>query len=335
MRRALIFLAVWTTLALGSKSAPAQTWTPDALFPEAAHDFGTVARGTKLRYTFWLVNTTNSDIKILGSQPKCGCTDVKIGARDIPPGTRTPIEVTLDTTRFQGRKDSGLTLNIAGPTYAAKDLNLSCFIRGDVLLDPGVADFQILTRGTTPKVVMNLTYLGGQQGWQITGAKTISNHVVADVKGPFQAAGGGIQYQITATLNASAPSGYFKDEITLTTSDSSSPTIPISVAANIQALVVVSPANLVFGRVKAGQTVTKDVLVRSSKNMNFKITGTSSAKPELSAANPADVEGPLQKITITLKAPSQPGPFNSEMLVTTNLKDEPPAKFTAYATVVP
>ena len=335
MRRALTFLAVWTTLALGSSSAPAQTWTPDALFPEAAHDFGTVARGTKLRYTFWLVNTTNSDIKILGSQPKCGCTDVKIGAREIPPGTRTPIEVTLDTTRFQGRKDSGLTLNIAGPTYAAKDLNLSCFIRGDISLDPGVADFGILVRGTTPQVVMNLRYVGGQQNWQITGAKTISNQVVAEVKGPIQVAGGGLQYQITATLNSSAPSGYFKDEITLTTNDAASPTIPISVAANIQALVVVSPANLVFGRVKAGQTVKKDVLVRSSKNANFKITGTTSAKPELSATNPSEVEGPLQKITITLKAPTQPGPFNSEMLVSTNLKDEPPAKFTAYATVVP
>ena len=332
MRREFAVLAVLGTLVIGANSASAQTWTPDALFPESAHDFGTVARGTKLRYTFWLVNTTNSDIQIVGWQPKCGCTEVKVGARDVPPGTRTPIEATLDTTRFQGRKDSGLTLNIAGPAYAQKDLSLRCFIRGDILLDPGVADFGIVARGTKPVLVMNLTYRGGQPGWAITGAKTISEHVTAEIKGPIQAAGGGIQYQITANLNPSAPPGYLKDEIVLKTNDPAGAAIPISVAANVQAAVVVSPGNLIFGRVKPGQTITRDVLVRSSQK--FKITDAKSAKTELSAGKAGEVEAPLQKLTITLKAPMQPGPFNAEMQVSTNLKDEPPAKFTAYATVV-
>ena len=335
MRCAPTLLAVGATLALTLAATPAsaQGWNPDALFHEASHDFGAVARGTKLRYTFWLVNTTNTDIHIVGWQAKCGCTDVKVGARDIPPGTRTPIEATLDTTRFQGVKNSGLTLNLNGPGYAQKDLNLTCFIRGDILLDPGVADFGAIARGKKSAVVMNLTYLGGKPGWLITGANTIGKNVSAEVKGPFQAAGGGLQYQITATLDPSAPSGYLKDEITLVTNDSSSRTIPISVSATIQAAVVVSPGNLVFGRVKAGETVRKEVLVRSSQK--FKITGITSPKGEITASAPADVEGPLQKITITLKAPTQPGPFHAEMQVATNLKDEPPAKFTAYATVVP
>ncbi len=333
MRCAPISLALWASLALTVTPASAQVWNPDALFPEASHDFGAVARGTKVRYTFWLVNTTSSDIHIVGYQAKCGCTEVKIGARDIPPGTRTPIEATLDTTRFQGVKNSGLTLNLNGPGYAAKDLNLTCFIRGDILLDPGVADFGAVARGKPATIVMNLTYLGGRPGWQITGANTISKNIAAKVQGPFQAAGGGVQYQITTTLDTSTPSGYLKDEITLVTNDPSSKTIPISVSASIQSAVAVSPGNLVFGRVKAGETIRKDVLVRSSQK--FKILSATSAKGELTASAPGDVEGPLQKLTITLKAPMQAGPFNAEMQVATNLKDEPPAKFTAYATVVP
>ncbi len=333
MRRVISLLAVWGVLAIGTASASAQAWTPDALFPESAHDFGTVARGAKLRYTFWLVNTTNSDIQIVGWQPKCGCTEVKVGARTVPPGTRTPIEATLDTTRFPNqKKNSGLTLNIAGPTYAQKDLNITCYIRGDLLLDPGVADFGIVARGNKPAMVMNLTYRGNQAGWAINGAKTISEHVTAEIKGPFQAAGGGIQYQITANLNPSAPPGTLKDEIVLKTNDPNNPAIPISVSATVQAAVVISPGNLVFGRVKPGQTVTKDILVRSSQK--FKITDAKSVRAELSAGKVGEVEAPLQKLTITLRAPMQPGPFNAEMQVSTNLKDEPPAKFTAYATVV-
>ena len=100
-----------------------------------------------------------------------------------------------------------MTLQLNGPGYASKDLNLTCWIRGDVLLDPGVADFQVVARGTTPAIVMNLSYLGGQPGWEITGANTISKNVSAKVTGPFrQSAGGAIQYQITATVDASARS---------------------------------------------------------------------------------------------------------------------------------
>ncbi len=333
MRRARNVLAVWSVLLVAAASATAQTVTMENLFPESSHDFGTVARGAKLRYTFWLVNTTSSDIQILSWRPKCGCTEVKVGAQLIPPGTRTPIEATLDTTRFQGRKDSGLTLVLNGPTYAEKDLNLSCFIRGDILLNPGVASFGIVARGQGPSVVMNLNYQGGQPGWRITAAKTIDKLLSAKVDGPFQNAGGGLQYQITATLSPTAPPGYFKDEITLVTNDPASPAIPISVVANIEATVVVSPGNLVFGRVKAGSTVTKNVLVRSSQS--FKVTDATSAKGELSASKGEAVDKKLHPLTITFKAPMQPGAYNAEMQISTNLKDEPPAKFTAYATVVP
>ena len=333
MRRIPFGLATMLIMAATSGQVSAQTWS-DTLFHESSHDFGTVARGAKLRYTFWLVNTTNSDIRILNYRAKCGCTKVEIGATTVPPGTRTPIEATLDTTRFQGVKNSGLTLVLQGSSYAEKDLGLSCFIRGDVLLDPGVADFGVLGRNDLSRasVAMNLSYLGGQPGWQITGARTISDHVTAKITG-HQSPGGGLQYQITATLNPGIPSGQFKDEITLLTNDSSSPTIPISVVANVQATVSVAPGNLVFGRVKAGQTITKPVMVRSGQN--FKILGTNSSKTELTTPKIPDGEGTAQMLMVTFTAPSQPGPYHADMFVNTNLKDEAPAKFTAFATVEP
>ncbi len=332
MRRVLPALALAVTVALLGSSATAQTWS-DGLFPETAHEFGTVARGTKLRYTFWLVNTTGADIQIAGYRPKCGCTDVKLGARTVPPGTRAPIEATLDTTRFQGRKDSGLTLQLTGPTYAEKDLNLGCFIRGDVAMNPGVADFGTVSRGSSPSLVLNLSYRGGQPGWGVVEARTLTKHVTAKVTGPFQETGGGLLFQTTVTLNPSAPVGYFKDEITLVTNDPQAQAIPISVVANIQGAVTVSPGNLVLGRVKAGQTVTRPVMVRSAKP--FKITGTTSARPELSAAKAAETEAQVQMLNVTLKAPNQPGAYNAVLEIATNVKDEPPVKVTAFATVEP
>ncbi len=339
MRRALQCLALVALVRVSFPAAVAQTTAVDAMFQNPSHDFGTVARGAKLRHSFWLVNTSSSDVRIISWQAKCGCTEVKPGARTSP-GTQTPIEVTLDTQRFDGEKKSGLILQLqVGNYFVTKDLNLRCFIRSDIMLTPGMADFNLVPRGTTPTVAMTLSYLGGNPSWRIVDAKTLTDSVVAEISAPVALQGGGIQYQITARLNPKAPAGYLKDEISLITRDSANTaqvnSIPISVVANIQPAVTVSPGNLVLGRVKAGETVTKVVIVRTSDRKPFKITGTNSTKPDLSAGKPAnDAEAPVQQLTITLKAPNEPGAYNAVLEISTNVKDEPPAKLTAYATVV-
>jgi len=330
MRRTTLLLALGLILLVGRPTL-AQNWF-DGIFPEKAKDLGTVARGTKIRHAFKLVNTTSYDIHIANYVTKCGCTDVKIGAHDIPPGTQTTIEATIDTTKFQGFKASGLTLKLDRPSYAEVDLNLTCFIRGDILLNPGTVDFQAVARGSKPVQTLTLNYLGGDPNWAITKVLTISPHISATAREVGRTAGN-VQYQISANLASTAPSGHFKDEITLVTNDPNGQNIPISVSANVQAAVTVSPAIINLGHVKPGETVTREILVRSSQA--FKLTGLAAQRPELSASetNPAPLA--FHKVKVTLKAPATSGPYNASLEIATDLKDEPPAKLTAFATVGP
>src|SRR4051794_21041086 len=120
MRRIILSWAAWALVAL--PAARAQNWV-DSVLPERSFDAGTVARGSKVRHTFPLVNRLDQEIRIVNSKPKCGCTDVRIGAHVIPPGTQTTVEAIIDTTKFQGYKPSGLTLVLDRPTYAEVDLN--------------------------------------------------------------------------------------------------------------------------------------------------------------------------------------------------------------------
>jgi hypothetical protein len=327
------WLIVLALLWAAPAQAQQQSW-PDTVFPESAHNFGTVARGSKLKHSFRLVNTTSAEIHIVNWSTKCGCTDVKVGAHTIPPGAQTYVEATLDTTKFLGQKNSGLTIFFDRPAFAQKDLNLSCFIRGDVLLNPGVVDFGSVTRGTTSPQVLQLTYMGGQPNWGITSIDTISSHISAkaeEIAGTRN--GGQVQYRITVTLDSAAPTGYFKDQVTLHTNDEGAPAIPVSVTANVQGAVVVTPAVLTLGPLKPGQVVTKDILVRSSQP--FTITGAVSKQGDVSATSGQPTPSKLHKLTVTVKAPSQPGPTYSLMELQTSLKDEPPVKFTAFATVLP
>src|SRR5262245_10702548 len=124
-------LAVCSGSSAGALRSGDSDWRT-TVFPERTHDFGNVARGSRIRHAFPVINRTTTEIRIADWRTKCGCTDVRVGARVIPPGTQTTVEATIDTTRFQGYKASGLTLVLDRPAFDQIDLNMTCFIRGDV-----------------------------------------------------------------------------------------------------------------------------------------------------------------------------------------------------------
>jgi hypothetical protein len=333
MRHALFAVVILGILVDPASTKPtrAADWT-DAVFPDRSHDFGTVARGSKVRHSFRLVNSTNQEIHIASWQTKCGCTDVRVGARDIPPGTQTTIEAVIDTTKFTGYKASGLVLTIDRPQPASVDLSLTCFIRGDLTLSPGMVDFGIVNRTSKPKVDLSLAYVGGQANWAVTEMKTISDHLVAELRENGRSPGGQVNYVLTATLKPSAPVGTFKDEITLKTNDPSSPTIPVSVTAMVQSNVT-TPTVINLGRIKPGETVERTVIVRSSRP--FKVLTARGSKAELTATTPPNDARPTHTVKLIFRAPAQTGPYNAALEVETDIQDEPPAKLMTFATITP
>ncbi|WP_337177783.1 DUF1573 domain-containing protein [Paludisphaera sp.] len=333
--RSMRYYAGLMVLVLGASSGSAlgqgYEWLDDAL-PERTFDFGTVARGSQLRHAFPIVNRGDSDIRILEWRTKCGCTDVKVGAKTIPPGTRTTIEVTVDTTRFQGHKPSGLTLIFESPSYVQVDLNTNCFIRSDIVTNPGQLDFGIVRRSSTPPTTsLNLTYAGGRPDWAVTAMHTQTDRVEAQ----FQEAGRSLEgypvFTLSATLKSDAPNGSLKDEVTLTTNEGEK--IPISVVANIQGAVAVTPAIVNFGQVKPGQSVTRTVLVRSDRP--FSITRLATTRDDLKTDDQAKGPQAVHQVKLTLTAPADPGAFHSVMTVQTDIPDEPEATLKAFATVAP
>src|SRR5208283_4634479 len=149
MRRTMLMGLLGMVISSPVVRAQGLDWVASAL-PERAYDFGTVARGSQIRHAFPLINRSDQEIRIATWRTKCGCTNVRVGARVIPPGTQTTVEATIDTTKFQGYKASGLTLVIDRPSFVEIDLNLTCFIRGDISLSPGQFDFGILRRTASP-----------------------------------------------------------------------------------------------------------------------------------------------------------------------------------------
>jgi hypothetical protein len=335
MRPSWVLLAV--ALSGGSLTGNARALDSDwkaTVFPERAHDFGTVARGSHVRHAFPVVNRTNSEIRIAHWRTKCGCTDVRVGARVIPPGTQTTVEATIDTTKFQGFKASGLTLVVDRPVFDEIDLNMTCFIRGDITMSPGQIDFgTVRPVGQLPSSTLVMTYAGGRSAWEITDMKTQTAQVKAIAREMDRSADGQVRWLITATLQPGLSIGFFKDEITVITNDSPRQTVPVPVVANIQGALSVTPSIINFGPVRPGQSVSKVVRARSSAP--FTISKLSSSRTELTAVDQAGGSVPDHTLSITLKAPATTGPYHAVVTVESDLKDESPAQIKAFATVVP
>jgi hypothetical protein len=334
MRRFALIGMLGTLFAVGSARAADPEWLA-GVFPERAYDFGVVARGSQIRHAFLVVNRTDSDIHIANWRAKCGCTDVKVGARVIPPGTQTTVEATINTTNFQGYKPSGLTLTLDRPYWAEVDLNLSCFIRNDITMNPGQLDFGIVRRSAKlPSASLTLTYVGGRPDWGITQMKTQTAKVKAEAREIGRTVDGQINWQITATLLPTITAGYFKDEVTLITNDNPPLTIPLSVVANVQTAVSVTPSILNLGRVRPGETVSRTNLhVRSSGPFAVKKFTTSG--PELELAEPKPGSAVDHLVNLKFKAPDAPGPYHAIVKIETDLKDEPPSQLKVFATVSP
>ncbi len=333
MRSFLVSMALAFCWALSNPARADDADWVTQVFPERVHEFGNVARGSLVRYAFPVINRTSMEVRIVSWKPKCGCTNVRVGSKVIPPGTQTTVEGTIDTTKYQGPKASGLTLFLDRPVVTQIDLNLNCFIRTDITLAPGFIDFGVVRPSEKPPTAaLTLAYTGARPNWEIADMKTQTAKVKAIAKELGRTAGGGVQWQVTATLQPGVSNGYFKDEITLITNDSPPQAIPISIVANLQSAVSVSPSIINFGALKPGQSVSKVVRVRSSAP--FSITKLSGSQPSLQAVEEKTGSAADHVVNITLKAPDQSGPFHAVLKVESDVKDEPPAQIKTFATVM-
>src|SRR3972149_9991386 len=68
---------------------------------EKIKDFGTVAKGEKIRAIFEVRNTGKAPLEVTQVRPTCGCTVASFD-RTIPPGGTGKITAELDTTGFSG-----------------------------------------------------------------------------------------------------------------------------------------------------------------------------------------------------------------------------------------
>ncbi len=83
---------------------------PGIKFDVDMHDFGDIAPGEKVSYTFTYTNNGNADLVIVSATASCGCTVPKYNKDPLQPGKKGYIEVVFDSAGRSGKQIKNIAI---------------------------------------------------------------------------------------------------------------------------------------------------------------------------------------------------------------------------------
>ncbi len=334
----VFFLNVFLLPVLGQA---AESWG-SAMFKEKKFDFGRVAIGSDTVHRFTIKNIYLQDVRLLGIRSSCGCTEPSL-TKKVLKSMETAEVVAKFNTSGQHTRDKNATLTLDLETVVdgqvlrdAVQLNVSGYIRPDVVLTPGIVEFGSVAEGKSVVRTMQLEY-AGRNDWALVKVERTNPFVHARAE-EVKREHGEVAYRVTVTLKNNAPIGYVKDALRFITNEiSPGANAPSEIVLPIQGLVMspihAKPSPFMVGIVAVGQNVSKNIVVRS--DTPFRILGVSSEDKRFRFTF-ADQESPIQIVSVLFSAKRQePGPVSDKIVIRTNLPDQEFVTLDALGRLVP
>jgi hypothetical protein len=241
------------------------------MFDHTSHDFGFVARGAHVEHRFPLENIYVENVHIDKVVSTCKCHKPKIVNPTLETYQQGEIVIEIDTRKFTGRKDATVKVVFDKPFPAEVLLNTYCYIRRDVVLEPGTAEFGTIQQGTAAQKRLTVSY-AGRSDWEISEVESPQPYLDASIR-EISRSMSEASYELIVRLNGNAPAGYIKDHLTLVTNDNEPKArrVPVPVDAVVMSTIAARPSPLLL---PTGSRVTRNLVVQASSPFRIvKVTG--------------------------------------------------------------
>ena len=327
-----LWILPWATLLLSAGSTGfGQQWAKDML-DQTSHDFGTVARGAKAEHTFTVENIYVEDAEIKEIRSTCGCTTTRISKSLLKTWEKAEITTVVDTRAYLGQKDSTLTVVFSKPFPAEVRLHVHCYIRSDVVVQPGEVQFGSVAQGADATRKVSVNY-AGHNDWRIERVETRNPHLEAHVVETGRTAGQ-VTYDLVVNLKADAPVGYLRDHLVLVTNDANprAARVPVPVDGVVASSLTVRPSPLLLGVVQAGKSVTRRLVVQGAKP--FRIVAAECSDKRFQCVAPQDSKN-VQLVPVTFESDEASGKVTGTITIETDRHGGQKLEVKAHVQVVP
>lgn len=318
--------------------------TPRLTIVEPLKDFGTVAKGEKIDWTFAIKNTGASDLHILSAQPGCGCTVAEFD-KVIKPGETGKVATHIDTTQFSGPISKYVTLQTDDPNTPSSQLTVHAVVKPYVDASPaGFARFQML-QGETQTATIKL-FSEEEAPFEITKVEVPGDWVkvnyskITDEAERVQTGRPGQnQFKVDITAGGkTAPIGPLAHKVKIYTNSKYQPEFQVSIIGVVRPTYSVNPTVLNFGEVAPGDTaaVRTVVLVSNDKKApgDFKVTKVESSAPKAFAANVKPTDKPGEYEVEVKVGNGATGPIDGSLKIYTSDSINPIATIPVKGSVV-
>lgn len=306
-------IAVMTASSLSSSLlAEVETKFPDAMFEKTSHDFGVVARGADTTYRLKLKNIYKNTVHISNIRVTCGCTAGEPSQETLLSGEEAYIEIKMDTRRFTRRKDSNVIVTFDQPQVAELTIPITAYIRTDVVIEPGSAQFGSLQLGEKSERTLKIAY-AGREDWKIKKVETGSDLIEAEAVETSRA-GGNVNYDLHVRVSDKTPLGVLRKYITLLTDDESNPEVPLLVEGDVKPEFEVSPPLVQLGTMKPGETRNVRIVVKAKKPFEVESVTCDKLRDVFAVRLPKSA-APVQVIPLTVTAPAQAGRMEEQLSI--------------------
>lgn len=305
----------------GTAAAQEAPWANKFFGNVLTKDFGIVAKGAQLKYSFKVTNIYKVPMEITNIRVTCGCLTVTPKTMVLEPNESRNLDINMDGRRFSGPKSINIFVTFGPQFVSTATLTVTANTRQDVVLNPGEIDFGVAQRGSSPSQFIDVEYAGALD-WRLT-------EIVKNGNAPFElrveevmrqsAQVRRVTYRIHATLKPDAAAGNFKEEILLKTNDPASPSLTFAISGNVQAALTAAPALVSLNSLRVGEIQEKKVVIRGSRP--FRITNIDGQGQGISAQAPSDRTASTHIVTVRCRM-DQPSELRKSLLVHTNLDNE-------------
>jgi len=294
--------------------ALAQDWARE-MFDHTAHDFGALARGAKAEHRFTLQNVWVEDVHIASISSSCGCTQPEATKTTLRTWEKADIIARIDTRSFMGAKEASVTIRFDQPMEAVVVLHVSSYIRGDVVVQPGLIELGTVPVGTSVQRKVAVSY-AGRADWKLVGIETPTESFNVRAFETSRTAGQ-ITYELNVELKPTVPAGYIKDHLTLLTNDANARAarVPVPIEGLVVANLTARPSPLNLGTVVQGQAVTKPLVVQGQGT--FRVTRVSCSDTRFKFSIPPAANS-LHMIQVTFTADGAQGSVDQTLTVETD-----------------
>ena len=317
---------------------------PRLTIVEPVKDYGTIAKGEKLDWSFLVKNTGDSDLQIIAAKPGCGCTVADFD-KVIKPGQTGKVTAHVDTTAFAGPIAKTVTLETNDPTTPTSQLTIHAIVKPYVEAFPaGFVRFNLL-QGEADTQTITL-YSEEDEPFQIVNIETPGDYVKATSekitnesdRAPNVGRPGQEQYKVKITVGGpDAKVGPLADKLHIITNSPHQPDYYISIAGVIRPTFRVDPPSLNFGEVTPNDTAATRVVTLHSYNTKapetFVVSKAESNVPAVvTTLKPGAAKGDYE-VTLQIAKDAKPGDVDGTVTIFTNDKINPVVTVPMKATI--